>query len=172
VVSGLPASGKTTLAVKLAQALGLPLFDKDDILEALFEGVGPVDPAERQRLSRASDEVLARISAASQGAVIVSFWRHESAGGMSGTPVAWLKALSASLVEVHCVCSPEVAEQRFRARRRHPSHNDDAKAPGLAAKFRQLAELGPLGLGATIQAPTNGPSDLGGLVDEVRRRLG
>ena len=43
VVSGLPASGKTTLAKSLALALGLRLLDKDDILESLFgprSGVG------------------------------------------------------------------------------------------------------------------------------------
>ena len=33
VISGLPGSGKTTLARRLAQALNLPLIDKDDILE-------------------------------------------------------------------------------------------------------------------------------------------
>jgi hypothetical protein len=37
VVSGLPASGKTTLARRLADGLGLPLLDKDDILDRLFE---------------------------------------------------------------------------------------------------------------------------------------
>jgi adenylate kinase family enzyme len=71
-VSGLSASGKTTLAIKLAEMLGLPLFDKDDILEALFEHAETVDVAVRQRLSRMSDDVLAKIAAASRGAVIVS----------------------------------------------------------------------------------------------------
>jgi len=37
VVSGLPASGKSTLARRLAPALGLPLLDKDEILERLFD---------------------------------------------------------------------------------------------------------------------------------------
>jgi shikimate kinase len=37
VVSGLPGSGKTTLGRRLAQALNLPLIDKDDILDRLFE---------------------------------------------------------------------------------------------------------------------------------------
>ncbi len=31
VVGGLPASGKTTLAIPLSRELGLPLFDKDTI---------------------------------------------------------------------------------------------------------------------------------------------
>jgi len=51
VVSGLPASGKSTLARQLAPAFGLPLYDKDDILAALFDMMGPVDADLRQRLS-------------------------------------------------------------------------------------------------------------------------
>jgi adenylate kinase family enzyme len=37
LISGLSGSGKTTLARRLAPALHLPLIDKDDILERLFE---------------------------------------------------------------------------------------------------------------------------------------
>ena len=36
IVSGLPASGKSTIAVGLAEDLRLPLMDKDAYLEALF----------------------------------------------------------------------------------------------------------------------------------------
>jgi shikimate kinase len=169
--SGLPASGKTTLAARLAEILGLPLFDKDDILEALFERAGAVDAAARQRLSRMSDDVLRRIAVASRGAVIVSHWRHERAGGTSGTPVAWLKALSATLIEVHCICPAAIAERRFRARQRHPSHNDAARSPSLTDQFQRLADLGPLGLGATISVRTDEPYDIAGIIREIRRHL-
>jgi ABC-type proline/glycine betaine transport system ATPase subunit len=36
VISGVLGSGKSTLARRLAPLLGLPLIDKDDILESLF----------------------------------------------------------------------------------------------------------------------------------------
>jgi shikimate kinase len=39
-VSGLPASGKTVLGRALAGALDLPLLDKDEILESMFESLG------------------------------------------------------------------------------------------------------------------------------------
>lgn len=58
VASGLPASGKTTLARRLTSALELPLIDKDDILDRLFEERGIGDPAWRRRLSRESDRGL------------------------------------------------------------------------------------------------------------------
>jgi len=93
-VSGLPGGGKTTLAIKLAEALALPLLDKDDILEALFETAGDVDITVRQRLSRASDDVLERLAAASRGAVIVSFWRHPATPGGAGSTGARALCLS------------------------------------------------------------------------------
>jgi predicted kinase len=171
VVSGLPASGKTTLARHLADALDLPLLDKDDILEGLFEHVREVDPPTRRRLSRESDAELARMAAASDGAVIVSFWRHPSQDGASGTPTAWLADLNGRLIEVHCDCLPDVAEQRFRQRRRHPGHNDETRAAELGDQLRRLAAHGPLGLGQVISLRTDSPYRPSDIIDEVRRGL-
>ena len=36
LVTGIPASGKSTIARALAEKLGLEIWDKDDILEDLF----------------------------------------------------------------------------------------------------------------------------------------
>ena len=65
VVSGPPASGKTTLARAIAPALGLPLVAKDTIKEALMS-VLPVPDIETSRaVGRASVAALAgRIRAA------------------------------------------------------------------------------------------------------------
>lgn len=171
VVSGLPASGKTTLGRLLADALDLPLLDKDDILESLFERVREVDPPTRQRLSRESDEHLAKVAEASQGAVIVSFWRHPSQDSDSGTPTDWLADLNGRLIEVHCDCLPEVAEQRFRHRQRHPGHNDHMRAAVLSGQLRRLAARGPLGLGQVISVRTDSLYRPADIIDDVRRGL-
>jgi len=75
VVSGLPASGKTTLAHKLAPALNLPVIDKDQILNRLFESKGVGEAMWRRALSRESDLILERRAASSDRAILVSFWR-------------------------------------------------------------------------------------------------
>lgn len=104
VVSGLPGSGKTTLARRLGTALDLPVIDKDEILERLFEARGARDPETRRALSRESDEVFRAEAMASAGAILVSFWHVPGMPPDSGTPTDWLADLSDRVVNVACVC--------------------------------------------------------------------
>jgi adenylylsulfate kinase-like enzyme len=172
IVSGLPASGKTTLARKLAPALSLSLLDKDDILEGLFEALGIGDAYWRQRLSRASDEIFERLAKTSSGAVLTSFWRHSQMPSDSGTPVDWLVSTSQRIVEVYCVCDPDVAATRFIKRVRHPGHLDSAKQlEDVLANFRTLATMGPLGIGKLIRVDTSNDIDFNRVVRDVKTLL-
>jgi len=174
VVSGLPAGGKTTLGRPLSAALGLPLLDKDDILESLFDGLGVATPEERRRLSRAADQVLQDIAQASQGAVLSSFWRCDSLSDTSGTPTEWLRSMrDAALVEVWCECPPRLAVRRFMARRRHPGHFDEQRtAADLIRQLEQLAAAGPLGVGPLLRVDATTSVDLDRLAESVRRSAG
>ena len=87
VITGLPASGKSTVGAALSTALGLLWLDKDEILEALFDGLGVGDADWRRRLSRSADLVLQRLALGAPGAVISSWWQHPSSPIPSGTPV-------------------------------------------------------------------------------------
>jgi adenylylsulfate kinase-like enzyme len=172
VVSGLPGSGKTTLARKLAPALALPLLDKDDILEGLFEALGIGDTDWRQRLSRASDEIFERLAKTSQGAVLTSFWRNSETSAQSGTPTDWITSVSQRIVEVHCVCDPEIAATRYLNRARHPGHLDSVKRrEDVLSSFRRLAAVGALGLGKLLQVDTANEIDLDSVVREVKALL-
>ena len=75
VVSGVPASGKSTLASRIAPLLGLELIDKDDYLESAFAG-RTVGLDERQRLSRQADHLMRKRVELSSGAVLVSHWQR------------------------------------------------------------------------------------------------
>jgi MoxR-like ATPase len=72
VVSGPPASGKTTLARAIAPALGLPLIAKDTIKQALMT-VLPVPDIETSRIvGSASVAALLAVAAETAGAVLES----------------------------------------------------------------------------------------------------
>ena len=168
VVSGLPASGKTTVGRALADQLSLPLLDKDEILEALFDSLGCEDQEQRHLLSRAADEVLFRLAASTEAAVLVNWWDHDTAP-------ARLLAIADEVVEVHCDCPVELAVARFAARRRHLGHLDHLRTPAdlerVAVRLRE-SYRGPLRLSDTVVTiDTGGPMDLGAIAELVRAAL-
>lgn len=164
VVSGLPASGKSSLGRALAQALDLPLLDKDALLEALFDECGVGNAAWRRQLSQAADLRLQQQAAKQPAAVLVSWWRHPRSTGDSGTPIAWLASLPAPPVEIHCRCSPAIAAQRFVSRTRHPGHLDKRWTyADLLATFSEQAQLGPLRIGPLLEVNTEQAIDFGAL---------
>ena len=123
VVSGLPGSGKTTLARAIASDLELPLLSKDTVKEALFDALGVGDVAWSRRLGSASVAILFGLAREMSGCVLESFWDPTFAK-------AELQKLDGLLVELHCSCSPETARQRFQQRHRrdrHPGHLDDQR---------------------------------------------
>jgi predicted kinase len=158
IFSGLPGSGKTTLARAIAPLLGLPLIDKDDILDRLFEAKGVGDSEWRRRLSRESDAILqaeAGQAAQSTGAVLASFWRLPGMPPGSGTPTEWLFDLSQLLINVRCVCPIEVAAERFTKRTRHPGHLDGLRTYAeVLASIRALPDIASLKLGEVIDVDT------------------
>lgn len=165
VVSGLAASGKTTLGRALSEGLSVPLIDKDDILEALFDSIGCEDRAQRHRLSRASDEILFRVAASAGSAVLVNWWDHDTAPDR-------LRSISHSVVEVFCDCPVEVAATRFATRQRHPGHLDGLRTPDEHEEgIRRLRESyrGPLRLnGSLITVNPNEAVDVDLLLSDVR----
>lgn len=110
VVSGPPASGKSTIAPALAAELGWPLVAKDSIKDALLEALGCPDvEASRQLGAAAVRALLAVARDCPDGAVLESVWYRSRAADD-------LRALDAPIVEVFCRCDRAVASARYRAR--------------------------------------------------------
>jgi predicted kinase len=123
LVSGAPGSGKSTLAPALAARLGLPLFAKDTIKEALMDALEVPDRDTSRRFGAAAVRVLLALAAENGRGVLESNWRASVALGD-------LRALPGPVVEVHCAVSPEISRARYaqRAGTRHAGHFDDARA--------------------------------------------
>ena len=58
LVTGIPASGKSTLAEYLGEKLNLPVFSKDCVKELLFDEIGFSSREEKVRLGTVSTEIL------------------------------------------------------------------------------------------------------------------
>ncbi|PZS02250.1 MAG: hypothetical protein DLM56_12850 [Pseudonocardiales bacterium] len=127
VVSGPPASGKTTLAAALRDELGLPLIAKDTIKEALMDILDVPDLAASRRIGQASVRVLYAVAREIRPAILESAWRRSYSRSE-------LLALSAPIVEVFCRCSRDGVERRYRARA-------TSRAAGHFDTERDIAEL-------------------------------
>ncbi|MDQ2807958.1 MAG: ATP-binding protein [Chloroflexota bacterium] len=135
IVSGPPASGKTTLATRLAADLRLPLLTKDRLKEILFDTLGWSDRAWSRRLGAATMELLyASVEAqltAGCPCIVESNFRVAWAGPR-------FQALQARYgfrpIEIDCHAAGPVLLARFQARAaagtRHPGHveTDDPAA--------------------------------------------
>ena len=173
VVSGVPGSGKTTLARQLAPLLGLPLIDKDDILERLFDSNGLGDAAWRRTLSREADRELQAEATASAGAILVSFWHRPGMAADSGTPTAWLSGLTEPKMNVHCVCPPDLAAERFFRRTRHPGHLDIQRSyEDILRTIRDNDALAPIQFGTRIEIDTSGEVDVNAICAAIESLLG
>lgn len=160
IVTGLPASGKTTLARAVARTLRWPLLDKDDFLETLYETHEVRSLADRSRLSRQSDALFQRAAQEQLRVVLVSHWAV-GAPSNGGTPTSWLTAQFDHLIELCCLCSPDTATARFQARRRHPKHLDHLRlAADLRQQMQDRHDLLPLGIGPVVTVNTERDVDL------------
>lgn len=156
IVTGPPASGKTTVAKQLAARLRLPLIAKDTIKEALFDALGAGDLAWSQRLGEAT--YLAMLTLAEDTVAAGASLVLEANFVRGGEFATRLAALPARFVQIHCSAPLEVLVERYRSRERHPGHVDSERIDAL----RRAVEAGrhdPLDLpGETIRIDTTSTS--------------
>jgi len=130
LVTGLPASGKTTLARALARALKVPLLSKDAIKEPLLDALGAGDRAASRALSDASFAVLFALADECLGVTRTVVLEGNFRPGEHEPLLQGLLARHgpATCTQVLCRVPEPLRQQRLRARAvdgaRHPGHQD------------------------------------------------
>ena len=160
VISGLPASGKTTLARLLGEELRFAVIDKDDFLQVLLGPVHEFDADFRFKCSREADIQFEEAARAAGDVILVSHWQGPDEHRESGTPSAWLREFD-HVIEIVCHCSVATALARFRNRNRHPGHGDNRSDLGeLQRWFEEDSLRGPLDIGSLITVNTEAIVDI------------
>ncbi len=166
LVSGPPASGKTTLARPLAERLGFALLTKDDIKEPLFTALegAPGDVEFSRRIGAAAMELLWALAPHCPTVVLEANFRTQSS--YDRAQVALIDRSGAQVVEVYCRLPREEASRRFaeraRLERHHPAHVLTEMSPDRIAEYEE-----PFALSPVIEVDTQSPVDIESLVRRV-----
>ncbi|MHA1448632.1 MAG: AAA family ATPase [Candidatus Hodarchaeales archaeon] len=129
VITGPPASGKTSLGLRIASELKLPFISKDDIKELLFDSLGWKDREWSKKLGMTSMKIMYHVlesNLAVNKPVIIetAFYRE-----IESERILQLKnKYSVRTVQIYCSAEENVLKQRFLNRvkngNRHPGHGD------------------------------------------------
>ncbi|AGZ45966.1 AAA family ATPase [Actinoplanes friuliensis] len=164
MVNGLPGSGKSSLAPRLAAALGAACLEKDRIKEALAEAVVTEVPD----LGAVAMETVWSLAAAVSGmAVVDSWWFRPRDLDHARTGIT--RTGATATVEVWCDVPPELARARFIARKRPGVHADTERLATQWAGWATQAE--PLALGPVLRIDTSRPVDIPALSTAVKAAL-
>ena len=154
LITGHPATGKTTLAHYLAQELTLPLLWRDGLKEKLADTLGWSDDEWSLKLGAATWELLYHLVEALLRANVSHI--VESNFTAQYATARW-QALMAQyplrMIQIRCEADPVVTAQRHQARKergeRHPIHRHDNNVAAYAAYLQQQGPPGWLEVEST-----------------------
>lgn len=166
VVSGPPASGKSTLAPVLARHLGLPLVAKDTIKGALMSVLPVPDVESSRQVGRGAVAAMLAVAAESPIGAVIECNFHRSVAGED------LDRLPGAVVEVFCRCDRAVAHRRYRNRAgtRHAGHFDSART--VEELWNDEVTEPVAGGWPVLEVDTNGPVDASEVLAFVRSPRG
>lgn len=147
LITGHPATGKTTLAHSLAQELGLPLLYRDGLKETLADNLGWSTEEWSLKLGAATWELLYHLVESLLRANVSHI--VESNFPPSRATPRWQQLMAQyplQMIQVRCEADPMIVAQRHQARQergeRHPIHRYDSNTAAYAAYLHQQGPLG------------------------------
>ena len=159
-VTGMPSSGKTTIAEGLARRLRLPLIAKDEIKESLYDSLGADDIDASGRLGSAAYALIfalakSMLDSGVSAIVEANFFRDQKEG-FASLPAH-------RFVQIHCHAPLDVLTERYASRARQPGHHDAEKIKELPARIAGRAHDALDLPGELIELDTTRPLDLDAL---------
>jgi predicted kinase len=139
-MAGLPGTGKSTLAVRLADTLGGVILSKDVTRAALF-------PAPVLDYSSAQDEIAMSAVYAAASYILKTHPRRPvfidgrtfSKPGQLDAPIALAEELGVPFRVIECICSDEIARARIQADHTAGIHLAGNRTPELYACAKAAA---------------------------------
>lgn len=138
LVAGMPASGKSTLALKISGELNIPVLSKDSIKELMFDDIGFHSRDEKVRLGNAAMHIMyyaaEQMMKCSMPFVLENNFEDASMPGI----MELLTGYRYQGITVLLTGNPAVIYERFRNRNasddRHPGHVYDDMYPRPACE--------------------------------------
>ena len=151
IVTGPPATGKTTIGRQIANTLGLPFINKDGIKELLFDTLGWSDVEWSKRLGAASYAILYHLIEAELAAGASFVVESNFHPAYDNERLTALRARYDFVpFQVLCIADGDILYERFKARSesgdRHPGHRDEMRH----GEFEEILKRGrhdPLEIG-------------------------
>ena len=177
LINGLPGTGKSTLAAKLAKDLDMPLMGKDMLKEFFYDTLQIQGRDESRMIGKAVIEMLytlaenyvARgLSLMEECPFFVEFGRPKFQAILAGHP--------AHVIEVYCQTEKDERRRRFMERNesgdRHQGHIDAANYIGPDDP-EPYDDYAPLEVGEVIKVDTTrfGDTEYERLLTDIRARI-
>lgn len=153
IVQGQPATGKTTLARRLARDIDATLVEKDAVKEFFSDYIGVGDLQWSHALGKAAIQtvyLLLEVAVAHKEVTIVesAFWAEIARQEIRSIA----KKSNAQVLELYCTLDETERQRRFQARiasgERHKGHADEARTSADTKRYE------PLDLGSRITVDT------------------
>lgn len=135
LISGMPATGKSTLARRIGEELHFPILEKDEIKEVLFDTLGYADLKEKRRLDTIATAVLLQTAEKllQSGVDLILVNNFESS--MAPTVDEMIARCEARCITLFLNGDAEVLYQRYverdRKKSRHQGHTFIDRYPPL-----------------------------------------